>query len=154
MPIKILAENKKAFFNYQILETFEAGIVLKGHEVKAALNGKINITGAYVTITKNEVFLINATIGPYQSANLTTSFEPTRSRKLLLNRKEINYLTQLLSQKGLTLIPLKVYIKPASKKNLIKLEFGLAKGKRLFDKRETIKKRDIEKKIRQVKLSE
>jgi len=135
----VLAENKKAYFNYTILEKFEAGIALMGREVKSIKTGHIGLRGSYVVIDKNgEVFLIGANIPPYQPKNAPADYRPERSRKLLLRKKEIQYLIGKSQQKGLTMIPLRVY----TKKGKIKLEFGLGRGKKKFDKREAIKKRE------------
>jgi len=142
--VKVLAENKKAYFNYEILEKFEAGISLIGQEVKSIKLGHINLAGSYVIIDKNsEVFWIGAKVPPYQPNNAPADYSPERSRKLLLKKKEINYLIGKSRQRGLTLIPLKVYTKNAK----IKLEFGIGKGKKEIDKREIIKKRETDKDI-------
>ena len=133
------AFNRKSLYEYEILQKYEAGLVLAGHEVKSVRSGRIQLQGAYVVIEGDEAFLINATISPYQVNNLTAQYDPTRSRKLLLRQKEIADLSRELKQKGLTLIPIRVY----NKVNRIKIEFGLARGKKSFDKRETIKKRDF-----------
>ena len=138
--MKPLAQNKKAYFDYEILEKFEAGIVLIGQEVKAIKTGHISLKGAYVVIKDNELFLIGANIPPYQPKNAPTDYLPERSRKLLLRKAEIKHLIGKSRQKGLTLIPLKVY----TKRGNIKLEFGIARGKKKYDKRETIKKRDFD----------
>lgn len=141
--MKIFALNKRATFDYQILETFEAGLVLKGHEVKSIKNGHISLQGSYVVIKNNEAFLINATISPYQPKNVPKDYNPTRTRKLLLHKKEIKYLIGKSKELRLTLVPIKVY----TKKDIIKLEFGVGRGKRKVDKREIIKKREVEKEI-------
>lgn len=138
------AENKKAFFDYQILEKFEAGIVLEGQEVKAVKTGKANIAGSYVKILGNEGYLVGATISPYQPKNIFYDYDPQRSRKLLLTKKELNYLMGKTKERGLTLIPLKIF----EKNNKIKLSLGLAKHKKKADKRETIRKREEERKIK------
>lgn len=139
-----LAKNKKAYFDYEILETFNAGMVLKGFEVKAIKNGKINIAGSFVLIRGNQAYLLNADVPPYQTKNTPADYDPKRTRPLLLHKNELKRLTGLTQQKGLTLIPLRAYIKG----NLIKLEFGLCRGKRKYEKRETIKKRETEREIR------
>src|SRR3989344_2617671 len=131
--------NSKAGFDYEILETIEAGIVLKGYEVKSIKTGRASIKGSYVKILNNRPLLIGATISPYQSANTPPDYDPQSSRKILLSRKEISKLIGLSQSQGLTLIPLKFY----SKKGLIKLLIGIARGKKKYDKRETIKKKDI-----------
>lgn len=137
--MKILAENKKAYYDYEILEKFEAGLVLTGSEVKSIKTGHIGLKGSYVVL-KEEVYLIGATIPPYQPKNASPDYDPERSRKLLLNKSEIKYLIGKTKERGLTLIPLKVYTKYAK----IKLEFGIAKGRKKPDKRELIKKREAD----------
>lgn len=136
--------NKKAYFNYEILETFQAGIVLIGQEVKSIKNGRISLAGSYIILKEEEFFLIGANVPPYQPKNAPRDYDPKRFRKLLLNKSEIRYLIGKSRQTGLTLIPLKVY----TKRQKIKLEFGLAKGKKKVDKREKIKKREIEREMR------
>ena len=138
--MKPLAQNKKAYFDYEIVETFEAGIVLIGQEVKAIKTGHISLKGAYVVIKDNELFLIGANIPPYQPKNAPKDYQPERSRKLLLTKSEIKHLIGKSRQKGLTLIPLKVY----TKRGNIKLEFGIGRGKKKYDKRETMKKREFD----------
>jgi len=142
--MKILAENKKAYFNYEILEKFEAGISLIGQEVKSLKTRGVNLAGNYIILKDEEVFWVGANIPPYQPKNISSSYNPERSRKLLLKKSEIKYLIGKAMQKGLTLIPLRVY----TKRNKIKLEFGIAKGLKKVDKRELIKKREIEKEIK------
>lgn len=132
------ATNPKAGFDYEILETIEAGIVLEGHEVKAIKTGKASIKGSYVKILNEEPYLIGAIISPYQPVNTPKNYDPQRSRKLLLSGKEISKLIGLSQSQGLTLIPLKFY----NKKGLIKLLVGIARGKKKYDKRETTKKKD------------
>ena len=136
--MQIYADNRKAGFNYEILEKFQAGLVLNGQEVKSIKSGRIQLAGSYVVARGEELFLVGATIPPYQPNNAPRDYNPERSRKLLLNKKEIIYLLGKVKERGLTLVPLRVY----SMKAKIKLEFGLGKGKREFDKREKIKKRD------------
>jgi len=142
--MKIFVENKKAYFNYEILEKFEAGISLIGQEVKAIKTRGANLAGSYVVIKDGQVFWIGAQILPYQPKNAPSNYDPERSRKLLLKKSEIKYLVGKSQQKGLTLIPLKLYAKDGK----IKLEFGVARGKKKFDKRETIKRREVEREIR------
>jgi len=142
--VKVLAENKKAYFNYRILEKFEAGISLIGQEVKSIKTRGVNLAGSYVVIKNSEAFWIGARISPYQPKNIPPDYNPERSRKLLLKKSEIKYLIGKAKQKGLTLIPLRVY----TKRGKIKLEFGIARGKKKVDKRELIKKREIEREIR------
>jgi len=144
--MKIIAENKKAYFNYEILEKFEAGISLIGQEVKSIKLGRINLAGAYVVLRGNEVYLVGANVPPYQPKNAPKNYNPKRSRKLLLRKAEIKILIGKSRQKGLTMIPLMIY----TKKHKIKLEFGLARGKRKFDKREAIKKREVQREIRRI----
>jgi len=144
--MKVLSENKKAYFTYQILEKFEAGIALNGQEVKSIKLGRINLMGSYVVIRNGEVYLVGANVPAYQPKNAPSDYDSQRSRKLLLRKKEINYLIGKSQQKGLTMIPLKVY----TNNGKIKLEFGIGKGKKKFDKRETIKKRETEKEIKRV----
>lgn len=141
MPL--ITVNKKVFFDYEILETFEAGLVLFGHEVKAIKTGHISLDGAYVVVKEGEAYLLNAKILAYQPANVPKEYDPARSRKLLLHKKELNYLIGKSHAQGLTLVPLRVY----TKRSKIKLEFGLAKGKRKYEKRELIKKRETGREI-------
>ncbi len=139
------ATNPRAQFDYNILEKLEAGLVLSGQEVKSIKNGKVSIRGAFVKILNNEAWLISAVISPYQPGNTPPDYDPQRTRKLLLKKKEVNYLFEKSQEAGLAIVPLKLY----GKKNLVKLEIGLARGKKKYDKRETIKKHEEEKKIRQ-----
>lgn len=136
----VLAENKKAHYDYKIAETYEAGLVLIGQEVKSIKTGHISLKGSYVVIKNNEVFLIGANIPPYQPKNAPGNYEAERSRKLLLTKSEIKSLIGKSKQKGLTLVPLKVY----TKKGKIKMEFALAYGKKAHDKREKIKKKEFQ----------
>ncbi len=141
--------NRRAKYDYEILETYEGGLVLKGFEVKAIRQGKMSLDASFVALKrggtdKPELFLLNSNVSPYQPANTPDNYEPDRSRKILLHKREIMALIGKMKQKGLTLIPLCVY----NKKNKIKLEFALAKGKRKIDKRETIKKREVDRQIR------
>ena len=144
--MKILAENKKAYFNYQILEKFEAGISLIGQEVKSIKTRGVNLAGSYVIVKDEEVFWVGAKISPYQPKNLPPDYNPERSRKLLLKKAEIKELIGKSKQKGLTLISLRIYTKDGK----IKLEFGIARGKKKFDKRELIRKREVEREIERV----
>jgi SsrA-binding protein len=138
-----LATNKKASFEYELLDKFEAGLVLTGAEVKSVRMGHMSLKGAFVTMHGSELFLTNATVSAYKFANLSAGYDPTRSRKLLVRRAEINSLIGKLHQKGLTLVPLRVY----TKKRLVKLEFALARGKKAFDKRSDIAKKDAKRAI-------
>ncbi|KPJ56272.1 SsrA-binding protein [Parcubacteria bacterium DG_74_2] len=143
--MKIIAKNKKAYFDYEILEKFKAGMVLIGTEVKSIKTGHISLKGSYVVIDKNgEVWLIGAEIPAYQPQNAPKDYISSRSRKLLLKKSEIKYLIGKSKQKGLTLAPLMVY----TEKGNIKLEFGVAKGKKKIDKREAIKKREAQREIK------
>jgi SsrA-binding protein len=139
-----LAVNKKAKFEYEILETFEAGLMLLGHEVKSARNGRMNLQGAYVALRGGDVWLIGAHIPKYDKAGPLPDYDPDRTRKLLIHGREIDRLTGKLQQKGLTLVPLSAYTRGSK----IKIEFGLARGKKQFEKREKIKKRDIDRDVR------
>jgi SsrA-binding protein len=143
-----LASNRKAFHDYFIEETIEAGLVLAGHEVKSAKTGQATLTGAYVTIRAGEAYLRNAYIGRYKQASNLDAYDESRERKLLLHKSEIIKLQNKSKEKGLTLVPLELY----TSKRRIKLKIGLARGKKQFDKRETIKKkenkRNIERTIR------
>ena len=141
-----LAINPRARYDYEILDTYEAGVVLIGQEVKAIKRGSISLKGAYVAIRNNEAWLINAQVSPYQPKNTPADYDSTRSRKLLLHKSEIKELIGKTKQKGLTLTPIRVY----TKQNQIKLEFGLGRGKRKSDKREKIKKRETQRKISRV----
>ncbi|MBA7689012.1 SsrA-binding protein [subsurface metagenome] len=140
---KPLAENRRARYDYEILDTFEAGLVLHGYEVKSIKTGRVSLRGAYVVIKDNEAYLINTLIPPYQPANTPDDYNPERNRKLLLNKSEIKSLIGKSKQKGLTLVPLKLY----TKRGKIKLGLAVAKGKREIDKREKIKKREVEREI-------
>ncbi|CAN5365305.1 SsrA-binding protein SmpB [soil metagenome] len=139
-PIKVVAENRKARFNYAIEDTVEAGIVLTGTEVKSIRGGKTTIAESYADAKDGEIWLVNANIPEYLQAN-RFNHEPKRLRKLLLHKKEINKLAGAIEREGMTLIPLKMYF---NERGRIKLQIGLAKGKKLHDKRDTEKKRDWE----------
>lgn len=142
--MKPLIVNKKAYFNYEILEKIEAGISLLGHEVKAIKAGKGSLVGAYVIVRGNEAFLVETDIPPYQPNNVPEKYDQRRPRKLLLHKKELARLVGFEKEKGLTLIPLSLY----NKNGKIKVEIGVVRGKKKHDKRETIKKRDTERDIR------
>jgi len=145
-----LATNKRASFDYDILETYQAGLVLLGGEVKSVKKGDLSLQGAYITWRTNkgkslpEPYLVNAYIAPYKPSGKFLNYTPERERKLLLNKAELKHLIGKKQTPGLTLIPLKIY----TKLGFIKLELALAKGKKKFDKREDIKKKDIEKRLR------
>ena len=140
-----VARNKRARFDYHLLETFEAGIVLGGTEVKSLRSGKASIADAYGIVRDGEVFLLNAHIQPYESRGYS-NHEPTRSRKLLLHRREIRRLIGAVERQGLTLVPLELYFK----KGVAKVAMALAKGKKLHDKRDTEKQRDAEREMARV----
>jgi len=142
--MKTLVTNKKAQYQYEFLEKFKAGIVLKGQEVKSIKAGRMTLGGSFVVLKENEVFLIGANIPPYQPKNAPPDYEPQRSRKLLLKKLEIKKLIGKAKQKGLTIVPLRVY----TERGKIKVEFGIARGKKKFDKREKIKKREVEREIK------
>ena len=135
--------NRKARFDYEILDTYETGIVLTGTEIKSIKNGKANLKDSYAIVRNNEVFLLNMHISPYEQGNIF-NHEETRTRKLLLHKKEILKIRDKVTLEGVTLIPLKLYFKNGK----AKIELGLAKGKKTFDKRESIKKRDMELEIK------
>lgn len=137
MSVKIVAQNKKARHDYHILETWEAGLVLQGTEVKSLRAGKVSLKDSYARVRNGEVFLYNCHISPYEKGT-HTNHDPERVRKLLLNKREIRKLTGSVEEKGLTLTALKIYFKNGR----AKIEIGLARGKKLHDKREDIAKRD------------
>jgi SsrA-binding protein len=138
------AENRKAHFNYEILEKYEGGIELLGVEVKSVRSGKMSLEGAFVVIRGGEAFLINANIPPYQPNNSPKDYDPLKNRKLLLTKKEIAELASNEKNKSLTIIPISVY----NKGRKIKVSIALVKGKKKQDKRETIKKRETEREVR------
>ena len=138
--------NKKAHFNFEILETFQAGAVLAGHEVKAIRLGRGKLDGAHVVIRGGEAFLVGASVSHYQEANTPKSYDPERSRKLLLSRKELSLLEEKGEQAGLTIVPIKWY----NNKSRVKLEIALARGKKKYDKRESIKSRDTKRDIERI----
>ncbi len=135
---KVVSDNRKARFLYEILETYQAGLELKGTEVKSIKAGKANMQDGYAIIRKGEAWLLNVHISPYQSASGYFNHEPRRTRKLLLHRKEINKLTGKIEQQGLTLVPLRMYLKNGR----VKVDIALARGKKLHDKREALKRKD------------
>lgn len=142
--MKIIAKNKKAYFNYQLLERLEVGIVLTGSEIKSIRLGNVSLQDSYITFTDNEAYIINMNINTYK---FSTSYvvDPLRKRKLLLNTHEIKKIKQEQKQKNLTVVPTMIYL---NNKNKAKLEITLARGKKNYDKRETIKNRDA---VRQIK---
>jgi len=137
-----LAQNRKAWHDYFIEETYEAGIALVGTEVKSIRAGNINLKDSYAEVSNGEIFLYNMHISPYEKGNIFNK-DPLRTRKLLMHRREIARLTGYIKQKGYTLVPLKVYLV----RNRIKIELGIARGKKLYDKRESILKRDAERSV-------
>lgn len=141
--MRALAENRRARFDYDILETIEAGMVLTGQEVKSVKLGRMSLTGSFGTVHENAVWLTGASIPPYQPKNAPPNYDPERSRKLLLHRDEIAKLIGKMRERGLTLVPLKVY----SSHGRIKVELGIARGKKQHDKRETIRRREAERDI-------
>lgn len=139
---KTVASNRKAFYDYHIEEKYEAGISLLGTEVKSLRDGRVNLKDSYVIIKEGEAFLFNCHISPYSHGNIN-NHEPLRTRKLLLHKKEIAKLWGKISQQGLTLIPLKIYFKNGK----AKVEVGLAKGKRQYEKRDSIKEKEAKREI-------
>jgi SsrA-binding protein len=143
--MKIIAQNKKARHDYYIEETFEAGIKLKGTEIKSIRLGKANLNDSFVTFKDGEAFVNNMHVATYEQGNIF-NHEETRARKLLLHKKEIIKLYSRIKEQGYTIIPLKIYLK----EGLCKLEIGLAKGKKDYDKRETLKERDMDMRLKKV----
>ena len=144
MENKLIAKNPTAFHNYTIDNKLEAGIVLSGTEIKSIRNGKANLKDSYAIIKNSEIYIVGMHISPYEHGNIFNK-NPLRDRKLLLNKREINKLIGLTKQKGYSLIPLNMYFK----NNLVKIELGIGKGKKLYDKREDIAKKDAERRIKQ-----
>ncbi|NLJ84227.1 MAG: SsrA-binding protein SmpB [Halanaerobiaceae bacterium] len=143
--IRVIARNKKARHDYHIEETFEAGIILKGTEIKSIREGKVNLKDSFAMVEDGEVFLYNMHISPYSHGN-RENHDPERKRKLLLHRREIRKLIGRTTMKGYTLVPLSIYIK----RNLAKIELALARGKKIWDKREDIAKKTAEREIERV----
>jgi len=139
---KVIATNRKARHDYLIEDTIEAGLVLTGSEIKSIRAGQVNLRDSYATIRDGEVWLVNTHIAPYKQASFQ-NHEPRRERKLLLHRREINRLTGKLQEKGLTLVPLQLYLKSSR----AKVELGLARGKKLYDKRQSLRERDDRRQI-------
>ena len=137
MNTKLIAKNPTAYHNYNIEDKIEAGIVLSGTEIKSIRNGKVNLKDAYAIIKNGEAFVLGMHISPYEHGNIFNK-DPLRTRKLLLNKKEINKLFGLIKQKGYSLVPISIYFKGS----LVKLELGIGKGKKLYDKREEIAKKE------------
>ena len=142
MEQKILAKNPPAYHNYAIESTLEAGIVLTGTEIKSIRNGKVNLKDTYVNIKDGEVFIYGMHIAPYEFGNIYNK-DPLRTRKLLLTKREINRLFGMIKQKGISLVPIKMYFN----KNKVKIEIGIGKGKKLFDKRQDMAKKEAEMKM-------
>ena len=138
--MKIIAQNKKVLFDYEILDRMEAGIVLTGDEVKSIRQGHVSLIGSYATMHQGELMLLNCTIAAYKQAYQKKDEQSTRTRKLLLHRREIDRLAGEIAQKGITVVPLKIYL---NKKGLIKVELGIAKHKKMADKKKILKERDI-----------
>lgn len=139
-----ITRNKKAYHDYEILDKYEAGVVLTGNEIKSIRLGHVNLKDSFIKITsKNEITLNNAHISVYEKAHKILETDPIRSRKLLMHKKEIIKLSQQINEKGLTIIPLKMYYK----KNNVKVSIALARGKKLHDKRQALKERDIKREI-------
>lgn len=145
-----LISNKKAYFDYEILETFEAGVVLFGYEVKALRANKASLNGAYVIIRGGEAYLVNASISPYQVPNTPQKYEPDRARKLLLRKKQLALLEQSSEKQGLTIVALKWY----NDKRHLKLAIAIARGKKQADKRESLKERDSKRDIDRILKSQ
>ena len=143
MNKKIVAKNPTARHNYTIEDTYEAGIVLTGTEIKSIRNGKVNLKDSYANIKNGELFIYGMHISPYEHGNIYNK-DPLRTRKLLLNRREINKLTGLVKQKGVSLVPISLYFSG----NFLKVELGVGKGKKLYDKRRDIAKKDAEMRMR------
>jgi len=141
MPV--LAENRKAYHDYTILETLEAGLVLQGQEVKSIRAGRLQLAGSYISFRNNELYLLGTTLPPYQPKNARADYNSTRARKLLLKKEELRSLEGRAKQEGLTFVPLKVYTSNAK----LKLAFGIARGKKKGDKRELLKKREAQREM-------
>lgn len=141
-----LAVNKRAGFDYKLSEKYQAGLVLKGHEVKSVRLGHVSLKESFVALKDGELFLINAHISPYKQAGNLSDYDPQRSRKLMLKRSEIKSLIGKIREKGLTLVPIRMY----TKGRLLKLELAVGKGKKEYDKRDSIKRREDERKIRRM----
>ena len=140
---KLIAKNPTARHNYTITDTVEAGIVLSGTEIKSIRNGKVNLKDSYATIKNGEALICNLHISPYEFGNIYNK-DPLRDRKLLLNKREINKLVGQIKQKGVSLVPISMYFKG----NFVKIELGIGKGKKLYDKRQDIAKKDAERRMR------
>jgi len=142
--MKIVASNKKAYFNYEIIESLEAGIALLGSEVKSIREGRVSLKDSYAEIKNGEVFLLHMNISPYEQANIF-NHDPLRDKKLLLHRQEIKRLIGKIREKGYTVVPTKVFFNDKGK---VKVEISLAKGKRTYEKKRAIKERELEREVR------
>lgn len=144
MNTKLIAKNPTAYHNYDINEKLETGIVLSGTEIKSIRNGKINLKDSYAIIKNNEIYIVGMHISPYEHGNIFNK-DPLRNRKLLLTKKEISKLICLTKQKGYSLVPINIYFKGS----FVKVQLGIGKGKKLYDKREDIAKKDAERRMKQ-----
>jgi SsrA-binding protein len=142
--MKVIATNKNAYHDYEIVETFEVGIALTGSEVKSIREGRLSLKESYADFNQGELYLIDCNISPYHAANVF-NHEPLRPRKFLLHKRELKRLAGKVQEKGLTIVPTKVYF---NDRGLVKVELALARGKKTYEKREALKKRDIEREIR------
>lgn len=139
-----LADNRRARFDYAVLESYEAGIKLEGHEVKSVKSGRAGLSGAHAIIRGGEAWLVNAAIPPYQANNVPAGYDPARTRRLLLSKQEIGALTGALREKGVSLIPMRLY----AKHGIVKVELALARARKAHDKREVLKKRSADREMR------
>ncbi len=144
--MSVVIDNKTVRFDYEILETLEAGLVLTGQEVKSAKDGHMSLKGAFITFHGNEALLTNAHISKYSHAGPLPDYDPLRSRRVLVHKREIERLREKIQEKGLTIVPLRVY----TKKRFLKVEIGIARGKHLYDKRQTIKNREIDREVKRI----
>jgi SsrA-binding protein len=139
-----ISTNRKAYFEYHVIEDFNAGIILLGSEVKSVRNGDVNITDCFAYIKDGEIWIKNMKVARYKQTHMAEKHDENRDKKLLLNRREIDKIEKLIQDKGTTMVPLEIF----TSKNRIKIKLGVVKGKKLYDKRETIKKRDMERDLR------
>jgi SsrA-binding protein len=139
-----ISTNRKAYFEYHVIEDFNAGIILLGSEVKSVRNGDVNITDCFAYIKDGEIWVKNMKVARYKQTHMAEKHDENRDKKLLLNRREIDKIEKLIQDKGTTMVPLEIF----TSKNRIKIKLGVVKGKKLYDKRETIKKRDMERDLR------
>ena len=144
MAFKVIATNKKAYHNYHLSQNWECGIALTGGEVKSIRNGEVNFADSFARADEGEIYLYNLHINPYMQASYLNQ-EPARQRKLLLHKKEIIKISSMINEKSMVLVPTKIYF---NKKGFVKVEIALGKGKKVYDKREDIKKRDIDRDIK------